>query len=854
MINTTEEKLKIWFSKAPNWQKHTLNHLLTNPELSSTALQSIYSLCKSEYNIITGPLTPLHTYPDFNKTNSILYDTPLILETLSNISGVGAISAQNALTFNPSFNIIYGENGSGKSSYTRLLKSMCQVKTSKPLLGNVFSSTENTAHADCKILLNGEEKEINWSITNNNPDLNMIQIYDTDCANIYLTTDNEVVFEPLILAILTNITEICSTIQDKLSSELNLLISKLLPVPDAIKYSPLVAKYEHITIKTNITSLKENFKWNDSLESELNTLSKSLSIENPSELIDKYTRCINALNEHKTSLITLSTSFNEQFANTYLETNHTYLTKKNISETAATQVFSNSNLEGIGTDIWKSLWQKAREFSEKYAYTNIPFPSTSENAICVLCHQPLSEHAKQRLCSFENFVKSALETDTINAKKAFDELTQNMPDIPDDNYINLSLKANGIDTIDIITTITSFYQKLRDRKNSILNLSSPENLTHNLTFEEINTFFDSCIQTLQNKVELYKQASIDFNAQKEMETNLKAQHWLSQHLDMIDTKLLILKYQNALKSANTRTISVLKSELSELIITQDYITHFQQELQKLGASHIKVDLIKSKTSKGKIYHKIILKNAVQNINISNVLSEGEFRIVSIAAFLAELDTTMLNKPFIFDDPISSLDLTYEEAVVKRLVNLSTHRQVIVFTHRIAFAQMLCEECEKNGQKPYLQSLRKNPIGEPEERFPLLYQPLDKACNEITNNIIPKLQKRLVSHDYEAYEQGIAALCSDIRKIIENGIESSLLNDIVKRFRRSVSSQKLRYLSIITPDDINLFDSLMTKYSYCEHSQPSEAIISPFTLEEINHDITQVKLWFTEFKQRQKQVK
>lgn len=47
----------------------------------------------------------------------------------------------------------------------------------------------------------------------------------------------------------------------------------------------------------------------------------------------------------------------------------------------------------------------------------------------------------------------------------------------------------------------------------------------------------------------------------------------------------------------------------------------------------------------------------------------------------------------FDDPISSLDQDFEEAVVQRLVRLAENRQVVVFTHRVSLLVLL-QECGK----------------------------------------------------------------------------------------------------------------------------------------------------------------
>ncbi len=73
--------------------------------------------------------------------------------------------------------------------------------------------------------------------------------------------------------------------------------------------------------------------------------------------------------------------------------------------------------------------------------------------------------------------------------------------------------------------------------------------------------------------------------------------------------------------------------------------------------------------KGKITFGLNLVGAHGSHGLDYILSEGETRIAALAAFLA--DTTGSNQlaPFIFDDPISSLDQDFEERVVERLVCL-----------------------------------------------------------------------------------------------------------------------------------------------------------------------------------------
>ncbi len=182
-----------------------------------------------------------------------------------------------------------------------------------------------------------------------------------------------------------------------------------------------------------------------------------------------------------------------------------------------------------------------------------------------------------------------------------------------------------------------------------------------------------------NKGELTRQLS-----------DLKAKKWASGYIQSIKDEISQLKSKNEIdewqKTVNPRAISIKAGRVSELVVTDAFVSRFKSELKLLGASKINIELVKARTEHGRVKHKIQLSGLDTQHNRSkamNVLSEGEQRIVSLAAFLADITSKPNSAPLIFDDPISSLDQIYEEHAAKRLVDLSEERQVIVFTHRLS---------------------------------------------------------------------------------------------------------------------------------------------------------------------------
>ena len=79
--------------------------------------------------------------------------------------------------------------------------------------------------------------------------------------------------------------------------------------------------------------------------------------------------------------------------------------------------------------------------------------------------------------------------------------------------------------------------------------------------------------------------------------------------------------------------------------------------------------------------------------------------LSIAAFLAEVTGRSKKAPFIFDDPISSLDQNFEEAVVQRLIELSQDNQVLIFTHRLSLLSTIKHFAKKKSMPVDMVNIR-----------------------------------------------------------------------------------------------------------------------------------------------------
>ena len=337
---------------------------------------------------------------------------------------------------------------------------------------------------------------------------------------------------------------------------------------------------------------------------------------------------------------------------------------------------------------------------------------------------------------------------------------------------------------------------------------------------------------------------------------LEARKWTSEQRASIECEIerqkSIALLEITRRLTHTKALTDKASSLSEELVTEAFKNRFEDELSLLGATRLRVGIEKVKAAKGQVLHKLMLSDVKMEAHTGDILSEGEFRIVSIAAFLADVATEDYDVPFIFDDPISSLDQDYEGRVAERLVKLAQSRQVIVFTHRLSLLSALENASKIRGVDNKVITLKRQSwgIGEPGDP-PLPAQKPQKALNTLLNERLEKARKVYKETGGSDYMILAKALCSDIRITIERLIENDLLADVVQRFRRPINTVgKLHKVAKITSKDCKYIDAMMTKYSLYEHAQPEEAPIEPPEPDELEEDLKGLKAWLDEFSGRE----
>lgn len=849
-----------WFQKAADWQKDLFISVWNGMTGEDQILGRVTKLIGQEYLSENHCLTPNVIFPkDLNFYN--VKSSPVILTSIAGIKGVGALSPQSTLEFSDGLTVVYGENGCGKSSYVRILKALENPIHSESVIGNVFEASPAPPEATVTFSLDGAPKVVKWN--KNSKKRYPLQIYDTTAAKQFVDKENEVVYEPKVLAAITQMAQMYEKLSAAYTVMARDVAQKITATPQNLQNHPIAKEFAILSSVCDTDRFAKKYCWNAGVETEFNAIIVGLKENNPQKAATEKCAQRDIIRNHGRYILNLLQTISDIQCSDFLEKRKKLVTSKSTVEAIIKTSQDQSLISGFGTEVWKAMWKCACDFIE-YIEGNAGIPATLSGR-CALCQQELDANAKTRLQIFREFTESKVMTEAetaqqkyVAAVKYLQDNIKNKVNIAD---IEMSLTSSGVSE-ENKQVILGFYKSIVDRCEWLL--SYTEDCSTELPpiqgQEEITAVFKEITAKMNTEIAVLQEIAKSRANQINRMNDLLVVRWA---IDNLATKKQLIALNTVISKCKTNALTSLKKDLSKLLITDAYVNRFQQEMHKLDArGQIKVELVAKAPKKGKSYHQISLRGAQSAGNHKNgeILSEGEFRVVSLAAFLADLSSWSRVMPFIFDDPITSLDHKFEARVAKRLIQLSMERQVIVFTHRLAFAQLLdAGVAENNAEAAQTGStehatirhieLRNDPLGQPSLPNYVNNMGMASAIKNLMNEDVKRIKKAQKDGDYSVADMSLQSLCARFRNVIEYGIETNLLSGVVSRFKRNISTLALPRLNAITSADITLLDHMMTKYSYYDHSHSIEKPVPLPSIEDVETDLNTMLDWATKFKRR-----
>lgn len=843
-----------WLMGQHEWLQEAALRLLQNPELKKQDYDDLIAILKKPAGT---PVTPRKFPPIVGSAGA--GQKEIRLRAIGPISGIDRLAPATPLNFGEKpLVVVYGSNGAGKSGYVRILKKASGKPNADDLKANVFGKSAVPKLCTFDYLLDGNAVSKEWDGDGDPVDdfLNL-DIFDTPAARLYLESESEATYTPSAVALFEDLVKAAIQLSSRLNDEKEKINSKLPPLPANYTGTRVAGIYTKINPTSTPEELEKINKWTPEDASAVDSLETRLKTDDPAGRATSKRKAKVQIEALKSALADAAKIFIPEELERRRKLKKDAETKRTAAVLGAKATVSTSEFEGIGTDTWKAMWSAAKAYSVSSAYPALEFPVVIDDSRCVLCHQSLDESAKERLKAFEAFVISTLETTAIDAEKAWKETLKNLPVRPSKENLVTAIEASGMETPIWLPKLETEWEKIG---NALLAVAKGE-------FPEVDLANTRSLHTeLSTQVAALEKDAMQLDADAKQfdrknaqlaKTELEAKKWTSEQAAAIAEEHArqkkLAQFVVWMGHTSTRGITLRSTTVADKYLTKGYVDRFNGELKALGAGYISVELVKLPARQGKSKYRIQLSGLTTTGSGPNhILSDGEQRIVSLAAFLADSEANSHKAPFVFDDPISSLDYEFEKACVSRLMELSKTRQVIIFTHRLSLVSMVVDSPEAESEEISIRSYQ-GICGLPSSIKPYSGRP-DKGLNVLIEKH-KQATKVFAEQGFEAYEPLGRATCSEFRTIVEKSVEVVLLDEIVLRFRKSVmtgdkKNNKLSKLLRIQHEDCDLIEEMMTRYSGFMHSHSDEFPIEVPSPDVIAGDLDRMSTWFKTFKSRQ----
>ena len=334
-----------WSKTRPVWQQDALRRLCEKDTLSSDDLGELAALClnKSKQGV---PLAADHTKAP--ETSSATVN----LRAIHGVQEVNALAEGQRLSFDKSgMTVIYGDNGSGKSGYARVLKKVCRARMpgAEAILRNIYGLGKGPQRAVIDFSASRQNQSETWEAgETTTPLLSAVSVFDAGTANIHVDETNDVAYMPFPMKLLEQLAQGCQDIKKRLNAqiaELEKLTPEAIKTPNCHDHTKVGALLSGLSAKTKADEVKALAALPKKEKARLDTLRADLAMD-PVRTAHALQALKGRLDGRIKALRELSANTSGEKAKALCDLYKSYIAAKAVADAAAHDLFTNDPAAG----------------------------------------------------------------------------------------------------------------------------------------------------------------------------------------------------------------------------------------------------------------------------------------------------------------------------------------------------------------------------------------------------------------------------------------------------------------------------------------------------------------------------
>lgn len=816
-----------WLKKQPYWLQFSGNQILQGKAIVDTLLSNTLTIFKEENGLKSVEKEQIPV--KFNEVETLVESTSndIELQAIKDIENVNALVSGQEIEINKCLTVIYGNNGTGKSGYIRLLNNaFYNSRGDKNILANIFNESSN-GQPTCKFVFksNGGTFDKFYPADKNCVEFSQYSVFDTQSVKIHLDNDNQLNFTPSGFDFFEKILQLFEDLKSKINTEIN-SIKK--PNPFLIHFqndNEIKKTVESLNSQTDIEKLKTFATYTEEDAEKLEGIKKkiaelkALNIQEKISDFEKLQRELNDFIQKQQNILNFLSQEKIDYCHSLLDKLYNAQALVNAEGINSLEKY---DIDLVGSQPWRDFVIAAQNYKTQIEIKKgdgNKYPVEGDR--CLFCLQPITGNEKSLIDTYWKLLQSQAETELNRVKQ---DITNAIRELKNSQTVVFN------DTTNLFGFLKQYYpeQTVKWQKIVTDTESSKNNFIQNL--EKINkelsvtafTINTSELNPISSKLkesidELFKKkpdqeiATLTFQQNYLTDKSLLSK-LLSQIVEYVLASKWISKVENSLSAFRTNSLTTLQGSLFNQHITEKYTSIFEAECDFLKAP--KFVEIRQQNSRLKTFRKL----SIVNTPASQILSEGEQRAISLADFLTEVQLNPQNKGVVFDDPVTSLDHQRRGLIAERLVKLAETKQVIIFTHDISFFAKLTHFAKVLNISLTQTTIRKNgdTIGIVSPDLPWITQKINDRIKYLRNALVrlTKLEKEGKEDEYSMMIKGWYGL---LREAWERCVEERLFKGVIERFSGEIHTKPLERI-VVTDELVAMINEGMTQSSNWVHDQ------------------------------------
>ena len=836
-----------WAGTRPWWQQQAMVRLASGTVFTAADYKSL-----ADALVGPEPSPPTDGWLAGLQQPVEVSSPPVILTAIRDLSNINRLAAGETLTFAPTgITVVYGNNGSGKSGYARLVKSLVHTRHQESILPDIFSVGHGAQTACLDYAWDGQA--FSASLTSAAPELLQVAFYDERCGDLYVSKEGEAIYRPSALGLLDRLVTVCDEVRKVLDERLATTAQQTVALPALDPDTKAGAFIQGLGGSTSDTALSEQCTVTDGTEARIETAREEesrLRATNPAKEASRLSRLAQSYASVSAHLAALDGSLGAVAETTLKGLRDAAAETRALADAASSSTLAAEPLGGVGTAAWRALWAAAQRYSEIVAYPDHAFPHVGEGSHCVLCQQRLGQDARARL---ERFHSMMVDTTEAEARAAANRLSQMRRDIEatqtTSNSVAVAMRDIEAEDEHAYAAVGDALDTWEQRREALLADSvAPAVPDRGLALRLSTTGQAHGVDAALIDADAFDTRIGDLVAlQKELTAKMRLAEVADDVRAERDRRRREESLQDARRQTDTRGISRTLGELTATHVTVVVQDRFSRESQDLQVDS--VTLLGQGVKRGAVLHKPEFVGAAMKAELPRVLSEGEQTALGLSGFFVEAHLESSKSAIVLDDPVTSLDHLRRNAVAERLARFAKDRQVIVFTHDMTFAASLKKRAHANGvsftERTIERRLADDQPGVVQQRHPWAMKDTKQRIHDLRTDL-DRIQKKVEGGGLsgDAYDDAVSQWAGRLSQTWERIVSQEIADYLLDRSTLNVSVTMVKVAQRITEQDNH---ELQESYNRCSgwtrHDQDLALNYVPPTLNDLSTELARAEAWY-----------